>query len=54
LTNFIYFLVVFLTSVYTISYGVFEWKENKRVSAVAAFLISICSVLLPFIRIALG
>lgn len=54
MTTFLYFAIIFFTSIYTASYAVFEWKKKKRLCACAVFLLCATEIALPFIRMFLS
>lgn len=53
LTLIIIFVILIWTFMYTISYGIFIWKQKNKTGGIAVMLISLAVLLLPILTIIL-
>lgn len=45
--NIVIFIILACTSFYTISYGVWTWKNKNKLGAVMIFVVALAVILLP-------
>lgn len=50
-TVIIVFIVLIWTFIYTISYGIFVWRQKNRLGAAAVMLLALAALLLPVLTI---